>query len=648
VRSFDEIAGDINGAMQSNNADVLTRLVQELDEHETPLAQGYARNLSGWVAYLRADYKSAIREGLQAINIFESIDEKASLARSCGNLGLAYNQLGDVQNALLYTKRDLALKEELRDPRASACHGNLGLIYLYDGQYAEAMESMNKALDLATINGDEHGVILNTGNLGNVYMRTGDYPQALANFHFALAGYERLGNTAYAAVISGNIGLVLQETHKRKEAQEWFNRALSLYQQTGDKHGISKTHLNLASAYSNLQQYEEALEHLDRGQQIAEQIGYTKGLNDFVLARCHIHRDRGEIELLRDLLSAIDPESLHSAYQTSYALAVGAVLRADGDLDGLLELYLRVLDVALAANARRDAMTLHAELRDLAKERMDFDSYVQHSEAYQALREELEGTQAMEKIAVMDKERAIAEERQLRDRERAVLHSALPPLIADRIIAGESVTGDHHDSAAVLFLDVAGFTVHSSEMDPQDTTALLASMFTKFDEICDQHKITKIKTIGDSYMAVAFGNEEGQSAEGPEVGRRAATAALEMLASDFYWPTATADGNSNRVQFRVGLHVGPVVAGVIGTTRLQYDVWGDTVNVASRMESTGEPGKIQCSESFERSFASAQDDVPARHPEERSDEGPLFTFTRRGSIEIKGKGPMTTYWLEGA
>ena len=168
-------------------------------------------------------------------------------------------------------------------------------------------------------------------------------------------------------------------------------------------------------------------------------------------------------------------------------------------------------------------------------------------------------------------------------------------------------------------------------MDPHDTTTLLAEIFERFDEICKQHRVTKVKTIGDSYMAVGF--------EGAD---RVAQAAVKMIASPFTWP------DTSPVQFRIGVHAGPVVAGVIGKERLQYDVWGDTVNTASRMESTGEAGRIQCSEAFERSFASAQDDVAQRHSEERSDEEPLFNFTERGAVEVKGKGSMTTYWLEGA
>jgi len=193
----------------------------------------------------------------------------------------------------------------------------------------------------------------------------------------------------------------------------------------------------------------------------------------------------------------------------------------------------------------------------------------------------------------------------------AVLHSTLPKHIADRVARGE-VVNDQFNSVAVLFMDIVGFTTISAQMDASDVVNLLDSVFTMCDAVVNTHGLTKIKTIGDSYMAVAFENITS-----------AGYAALELL-------DTIAD-----ISVRIGIHCGPVVAGVLGKERLQYDVWGDTVNVASRMESTSEPGRIHVSEAFAHAVQQIKTDGP-------------FSIVERGTVEIKGKGMMTTYWLESA
>ena len=295
----------------------------------------------------------------------------------------------------------------------------------------------------------------------------------------------------------------------------------------------------------------------------------------------------------------------------------GTVAKIEGDLQSAHELISKALDLVLTQDLPKLHMSYHRSLRDIARELNDFEGYLNHNEAAQKIEQSLKINEAAKKVALQEQERQIAAERADRERERAVLYSTLPAHIADRVIRGEDVSGDEIHEAAVLFLDIVGFTTLSDTMSPKDVTVLLDRIFTICDESVAIHAVTRIKTIGDSYMAVAFPQPQAPS---PSV--RATQAALEII--------DRMKRQEPNLTVRIGVHCGPVVAGVIGQKHLQYDVWGDTVNMASRMESSGEPGRVQVSSAVASQITDA-----------------FGSLTARGPIEIKGKGLVETYWVNG-
>lgn len=207
-----------------------------------------------------------------------------------------------------------------------------------------------------------------------------------------------------------------------------------------------------------------------------------------------------------------------------------------------------------------------------------------------------------------------------RDRSESLLLNILPQPIAERLKSGEGVIADRFPEITVLFSDIVGFTELSSSTRPQDLVAMLNSIFREFDAIASRHGLEKIKTIGDAYMVAA-----GLPQYCDDHAMRAADMALEMLeAVESFNRTSGAD-----LSIRVGLHSGSAVAGVIGTKKFAYDIWGDTVNIASRMESHGEPGKIHISEET-ASYLKYDYEVEPR-----------------GAITVKGKGMMETFYLLG-
>jgi len=313
------------------------------------------------------------------------------------------------------------------------------------------------------------------------------------------------------------------------------------------------------------------------------------------------------------------------------------ICKLSGDIEEAREYIQNALDLAVEHALPHLMLQYHQMMRDISRDLQDLEAYVRHNDAVIEVQKAMQLQEASRNVALQEQERLVTAERQERERERAVLYSTLPAHIANRVIRGEDVSGDDIDEAAVMFMDIVGFTTLSSSMTPKQVTVLLDEVFTICNKAVAEHGVTRIKTIGDSYMAVAFPETGDQKSETAPA-QRAVQAALEIR-------QRLAQAKPD-IAVRIGLHIGPVVAGVIGREHLQYDVWGDTVNMASRMESTGEPGRIQCSEVLVGSLTSFRHDADTRHPEERSDEGPLFTFRERGAIEVKGKGLVTTYWVE--
>jgi len=207
-----------------------------------------------------------------------------------------------------------------------------------------------------------------------------------------------------------------------------------------------------------------------------------------------------------------------------------------------------------------------------------------------------------------------------KERSEQLLLNVLPAPIAARLKQQEDVIADGFPEVTVLFADLVDFTRRSQRSSPQQVVQVLDELFTAFDQLTKRHGLEKIKTIGDAYM-VAGGLPEPR----PDHAQAVADMALAMRDE----VAGRADPSGQPLQVRIGIDTGPVVAGVIGRDKFSYDLWGDTVNTASRMESLGVPGCIQ---------------VTARTYQRLGDG---YRFQRRGLVAVKGKGEMVSYFLVG-
>ena len=226
---------------------------------------------------------------------------------------------------------------------------------------------------------------------------------------------------------------------------------------------------------------------------------------------------------------------------------------------------------------------------------------------------------SVENKILRDREKMMVEQlRREKARSEDLLLSILPRSVVERINAGETMIADQVDEVSILFADIVGFTQMASRQKPSDLVQYLNTIFTAFDGLSARFGGEKIKTIGDAYM-VAFGLPD------PLKGHAEAAASQALSMIEEIRRLRTSDGI--KIDLRIGIHTGAAVAGVIGQRKFSFDVWGTTVNIASRMESHGEPGKVHVSEAVAHALAGK------------------FSLVDRGLIDVKGAGQMRTYFL---
>ncbi|MBL7998357.1 MAG: tetratricopeptide repeat protein, partial [Candidatus Kapabacteria bacterium] len=510
------------------------------------------------------------------------------------NIGNVHWHLSDYALALEYYGKALALAEELGNKRGVATHlGNIGLVHNNLSDYTRALEYYGKALSLDEELGDKAGVARHLGNIGNVHVYLADYDRALEYFGKALALDEELGNKRGMAIRLSNIGNVHYYLSDYPRALEYYGKALALAEELGDK----------AVVASNL-----------------GNIGETYAKQDF---------------------DGYDP------------------VKAE-------EYLLRAISMNEELGTKNYLYEFHKTIAELYKQLERWKDCQYHFEKYHELEKEVQSEEAHKQAGLMEQRRQAAErekeieiERTRATAEKRILNNILPEEITQRLIKGENPIADTFDSVSVLFMDIVDFTELSTKVSAQQLVHLLNAIFTAADGVMREFGLEKIKTIGDAYMAVA-----GAPIVQADHAHRAANAALKLLEVmqnlEISFPDSLGDkswiASLPEIHVRIGVHCGPAAAGVVGENKFLYDLWGDAVNTASRMESHGEAGRIHVSEEFVRTLFPSQT-LPDREGFSISDES--FTLSigegrgedrmraiPRGEMEIKGKGMMRTFFLE--
>ncbi len=520
----------------------------------------------GLVYRKRSDYTLALEQYNKALTINQELGSNQGMSNNIGNIGIIYESLSDFSNALEYYSRSLALDTEMGNKRGVAWNlSNIGVVYWYLSDYPRALEYYSKALALEEELGNKKGVAVTTGNIGNVYSDFSDYVRALEYYGKALALDEEFGNKSGVSRHSSNIGNAYLGLKEYVQALEYFRKALEYDVELGNKRGVALNTGNIGLVYKELSHYADALEHLNTALALEENLGN----------KCGVARNIGEI----------------------------GTIHANKDYDGydptMAEEYLRkALGMFVELGMKQEQYEAYKELANLYENENrwaeSLDHYVKFHELYVAVQSE----EATKQAQLMEHRRKIEEserDRQLKIARHEVtvnlLHKTLPPSIAERLMDGEKNIADKFEGVSILFADIVGFTPLSARTEPKKMVELLNNLFTRFDKLTVEYNVERIKTIGDAYMVVAGAPERCE-----DHAERMARFALVMLKET----TSFANEVGEDIRMRIGINSGEAVGAVVGETKFSYDLWGDTVNTASRMESHGEAGKIHISEDFRK------------------------------------------------
>ena len=585
-------------------------------------------------------------------------------------------------DAIPIVKQMLDLCSELPEvekiKREFRCNNILGLLHNELTKNEEGLRYLEKAYELALIIDDKYIIATITGNLGLLHSSMSNDVKALDLLRFSEDISTQSGNREHLAIVCDNIATIFNKHGDYVRALEYYSKALELHTNTQGKDGIGRALGHIGSVYFHMNEIEKAESYLFKALEIHESIDYKRGIETW-------HEVLGDIMLKKeDPNSAIkhftkaievNRELGNKATEAVHIGSLGDVLMFKGDLEEAFKNYEIALSILQEYDRKGDfydvqlSMTrilsnpvyvgynpVKAEqlllqsldnLREHSLKSIEREYLSQLSVMYKAtgqwekalstyeesvsINQELNSNDIRNTIREMEfqkeynqlEQKRLLEVIRLQEKEQ-LLHDILPSHVADRIIGGEKTIADECEDMTIMFADIVGFTTLSEHMKPSEIIELLNNIYSKLDLLADTYGIEKIKTIGDAYMAISDSREDKVNHK-----LKMLTFAKKILAicSEIIL------SNGKTLEVRIGIHSGPTVTGVIGTKKLSYDVWGDAVNTAARMESYGEPGTIQVSQEFYNSIIHIDGMIET-------------TVIAQKEIEIKGKGLMNTVVLQ--
>jgi adenylate cyclase len=566
-----------------------------------------------------ADFQNALACYEKAYKIYDSAGNKSGIAFVCTQMGNVCKNMSEYPKALKYFLVALKIHESAKDDeRAAFVNGRIGSVYKDQEDFTTALEYYGKAINVFRKTGDKINIAKIYISMGIVYQGQKNYPKALDYFRKAIELDKETENANGVATGLGNIGDVYTMQKDYAAAIQYFRESMAIYEKMDDNLGVAYNDGNIAECLLNFYKYPKSI-YGDGNSKKDPAI--PTGRAALVKAFDYLNE---EIAIGKTLKI---PDLLQQGYQN-----ISEAYRLSGD-------YKKALEYADAYRTIKDSVFSQENEKKIVKQTMKYEfdkkeavAKVEQEKkdaiaAKELQRQKLVRNGFMGGFAVVllfagiffSQRNKIKEGKKQSDE---LLLNILPAEVAEELKAKGSSEAKMIDEVTVLFTDFKGFTQLSEKLTPTALVAEINQCFSAFDLIMQKYGVEKIKTIGDSYMAA--GGLPTPNKTHPEDVVKAALDIQEYMLR--HRLTKEARGELF-FEIRIGINTGPVVAGIVGIKKFQYDIWGDTVNTASRMESSGEPGKVNISGT---TYELVKD---------------KFTCAYRGEIDAKGKGKLSMYFV---
>lgn len=586
-----------------------------------------------------SNFQEAIRWYNQALEVDRKLGNIDNISIRYSNIGFAYRKLGRYDSALLYYDKALTLNIEIGDGESIAkTLNNLGSLYHQMARYDSTIYYFQRSLEIKKNIGDSSGVAITLNNIGLVYNAWQKYDKAIEYFNEALHLDSLLGYNQDFAKRYNNIGTSYHLKGDYDKAIEYFTKALKLSLDSKDQDWVANLYNNLGMIYLKKMDYEQSRNYFDKALESYRNSDQKAEVAAVLANLAKIDLVRGNYNLSLDYLAQsteiAENFNLLDLTKDNY-LTFSDIYSSMGNYSEALKYYKK--HIAIKDTLYSEA--IHKQINDFEikyeSEKKDKEiKLLKQKEVIQALtikkqrilRNSLFGgitlSLALAAVIFMSlnrrrrDNRIIASEKAKTDK---LLLNVLPASIASDLKERGSTEPKLYENVTVCFTDMVGFTEKSSKLEPKFLIEELNVIFTAFDTIIEKNGCERIKTIGDSYLSLC-----GLPEPNPNHAENMIRTAVEMvqyvekrnLESLVEW------------QIRLGIHSGDVIAGVVGIKKYIYDVFGDTINTASRMENASSPMRINVSES---TYLLLKD---------------KFKFEERGEVQVKGKGIMKMYFIK--